>query len=83
VIFPDSWEQIICLVLHGYFVGVGRAGHSIPYGRWQPEERVLAYPDSYDVIRYDSVRMIQKAVAGAYALASMTTPGDWDQPCGA
>lgn len=83
VIFPTCWEHIVCLVLHGWFVGVGRSGHAIPYGRWQPEDRVLAYPDSYDVIRYDSVRLIQRAVGSAYAIVSMTTPDDWEQPCGA
>lgn len=77
IIFPESWEQIVCLLMHGYGVGVGRKQHSIPYMRWLDDEQVIEYPDSYDIMRYDSVRMIKSAVGGAYAVASMTVPDDW------
>jgi hypothetical protein len=82
VIFPESWEEIVCLVLHGHAVGVGRSRHSIPYCRWMPKEQLMQYPDSYDLFRYDSVRMIRSAVGGAYSIISMTTPDDWDFPAG-
>lgn len=82
VIFPESWEQIVCLVLHGYVVGVGRSGHAIPYVRWIPDQQVMAYTDSYDVIRYDSVRTMRTAIGGSFAIASMTTPDDWNKPTG-
>jgi hypothetical protein len=82
VIFPESWEQIVCLVLAGYAVGVGRSGHAIPYAKWIAADSVMAYVDSYDVIRYDSTRMIRSAVGGAFAIASFTTPDDWDKPAG-
>lgn len=81
-IFPDSWEQTVCLVLHGFMVGVGRQGHSIPYGEWIPEDNVMAYPDSYDVTRYDSVSRIRSTVGGSYAIVSTTTPDDWNKPAG-
>lgn len=82
VIFPESWEQIVCLVLHGYAVGVGREGHAIPYTHWNPAEQLMGYVDSYDLVRWDSVRRIKSAVGGSYAIASMTTPDDWDKPAG-
>jgi len=81
IVFPDSWEQIVCLVLHGYAVGVGRSGHAIPYVQWLPEKQLMAYSDSYNVIRYDSPRMIRSAVGGAYSIISFTTPDDWNSPC--
>jgi hypothetical protein len=83
VIFTDSWEQVVCLVLHGDAVGVGRSGHAIPYSFWKPQEQVMGYIDSYDVVRYDSLRTVKGASSGAYAIASMTTPDDWAKPAGA
>lgn len=81
-IFPDSYEQTVCLVLHGYAVGVGRAGHSIPYMRWKPADNVMEYTDSYDVFRYDSVSRIRSTVGGSYAIVSTVTPDDWLKPAG-
>lgn len=83
VIFPDSWEQVVCLVLHGYCVEVGRSGHAIPYAFWNVAENAMGYVDSYDVIRYDSKRTVQSASNGAFAIATMTTPDDWLKPAGA
>lgn len=80
VIFTDSWEQVVCLVLHGYAVGVGRDGHAIPYTFWNVAENIMGYCDSYDVVRYDSLRTVQRASYGAFAIASMTTPDDWLKP---
>jgi hypothetical protein len=82
VIFPETWEQMVCLVLWGRFVCVGRKGHSIPYGRWHPNEKVMEYPDSYDVTRFDSLSTMKNAVSGAYCIWSMTTPDDWTKPAG-
>jgi hypothetical protein len=82
VIFPESWEQAVCLVLHGYAVSVGRSGHAIPWMQWNPTEQVMAYPDSYDVTRYDSLRTVKSAWSGSFAIASVTTPDDWSKPAG-
>jgi len=82
VIFPESWEQAVCLVLQGMFVCVGRSGHAIPWGQWNHAEGVMAYPDSYDVTRYDSVRTVKSAWQGSFAIASMTVPDDWKHPTG-
>jgi hypothetical protein len=82
VIFTDSWEQVVCLVLHGYLVEVGRSGHAIPYAIWNPQEKVMGYVDSYDTMRYDSLRTVQSASSGAFAIASMTSPDDWLHPAG-
>jgi hypothetical protein len=82
VVFPETWEQTVCLVLHGYAVGVGRSGHSVPYARWIPSDNVMAYVDSYDLIRYDSVSSIKRTVGGSYSIISFTTPDDWDKPAG-
>jgi hypothetical protein len=80
VIFPESWEQAVCLVLHGMLVGVGRSGHAIPWAQWNPTEEAMAYPDSYDVTRYDSKRTVQGAWQGSFAIASMTAPDSWENP---
>lgn len=80
VIFPESWEQALCLVMHGYVVSVGRNGHAVPWAQWNVQESVMAYPDSYDVTRYDSLRTVKSAWRGAFAIATMTTPDDWNEP---
>lgn len=80
VIFPGSWEQAVCLVLNGMMVSVGRNGHAVPWAQWNATEQVMAYPDSYDVVRYDSKRTVQNAWQGAFAIASVTVPDDWSKP---
>lgn len=82
IIIPESWEQMVCLVLHGYAVGAGRSGHAVPYSIWNPTQQLLGYVDSYDVVRWDSARMVRAAVGSAYAIASMTTPDVWEMPAG-
>lgn len=82
VIIPESWEEIVCLVLAGMVVNVGRSGHAIPYSIWLPDKELMGYVDSYDVVRYDSVRTIKSAVGGASAIATVTTPDDWSKPAG-
>lgn len=84
VIFPTSFEQTVSLVLAGLFVGVGRQGHSIPYGRLvkQGGEWLVQYPDSYDLFRYDSMRTVKSTVGGSYAIATVTAPDNWDKPAG-
>jgi len=82
VVFPESWEQAVCLVLNGVLVSVGRNGHAIPWAQWNPQEQVMAYPDSYDVTRYDSLRTVKSAWQGSFAIVSMTTPDSWDKPAG-
>jgi hypothetical protein len=81
VIFPESWEQAVCLVLHGMMVHVGRNGHAVPWCRWIPDQG-MEYQDSYDVFRYDSTRTVKSAWQGSYAIASMTAPDDWSKPAG-
>lgn len=80
VIFPASWEQAVCLVLRRRLVGVGRNGHAIPWAQWNPAEQVMAYPDSYDVTRYDSLRTVKSAWQGAFCIVSMTTPDNLQKP---
>jgi len=82
VIVTNNWEHVICLVLHGYAVEVGRKGHAIPYTFWNVKEQVMGYVDSYDVVRYDSLQVVKQASDGAFAIASMTTPDDWTKPAG-
>jgi hypothetical protein len=82
VIFPESYEQAVCLVLHRLVVSVGRNGHAVPWCQWMAGERAMAYPDSYDVTRYDSERTAKSAWRGAFAIASVTLPDDWMNPAG-
>lgn len=80
VIFPDSYEEALCLLLHGYIVSVGRNGHAVPWSFWNAKDDVIGYVDSYDIVRYDSRRTAQSAWRGSFAIASMTAPNDWNDP---
>lgn len=82
VIFPESYEQAVCLVLHGILVSVGRSGHAIPWAQWNASSKAMAYPDSYDVIRYDSYGTVRSAWGGSFAVVSVTAPDDWMKPAG-
>lgn len=85
VIFPGSWEQAVCLVMHGMFVGVGRNGHAIPWGQARFEGNSfsgMAYPDSYLVTRYDSLSTVKSAWRGSFAIASVVSPDVWLNPVG-
>lgn len=82
VIFPESYEQAVCLVLHGRLVSVGRSGHAVPWAQWNAAEKAMAYPDSYDVTRFDSERTAKSAWQGSFSIATMTTPDDWLKPAG-
>ena len=80
VVFPESFEQAVCLVLHGYAVSVGRSGHAVPWCQWIADERLMAYPDSYNVTRYDSERTARSAWRGSFSIISTTVPNDWSRP---
>lgn len=82
VIITEDFEQALCLILHGYIVSVGRNGHAVPWAFWNEKEQAMGYVDSYDVIRYDSLRTARGAADGGFAIASMTTPDSWDKPVG-
>lgn len=82
VIFPESFEQAVCLVLHGYVVSVGRNGHAVPWSMWNASEQAMAYVDSYNVVRYDSQRTAKNAWQGSFAIASVSSPDDWLKPAG-
>lgn len=82
VIFPESWEQAVCLVLNGYVVSVGRNGHAVPWSIWNSSEQAMGYPDSYDITRWDSLSTVKRAWSGAFAIASMVSPDDWMKPAG-
>lgn len=84
-IFPESFEDAVSLILNGYTVSVGRDGHAVPWCRLQFNGEVLVaapYPDSYDVVRYDSVRTMKSAWRGSFSIATVTTPDDWLKPAG-
>ena len=78
VVFPSSREEAMCLLLHGYALSVGRRGHAVPICRWDVERKLFPYPDSYDVIRYDS----SLAWQGSFAIITTTKPDDWSKPAG-
>ena len=82
VIFPGSWEEAVCLVMHGMFVGVGRKGHAVPWGQFMISEQAMAYADSYNRTLHDSLSTIKSAWRGSFAIASVTSPDDWLKPAG-
>lgn len=82
VIFAESWEQAVCLVLNGRVNSVGRSGHAVPWSMWNAKEQVMAYVDSYNIVRYDSLSTVKSAWDGSFSIATMTTPDDWSKPAG-
>lgn len=82
VIFPESFEDAMSLVLNGYAVSVGRNGHAVPWCQWLWKEELFAYPDSYDITRYDSMRLARNSWRGSFSIISTTTPDDWMKPAG-
>lgn len=80
IVFTEEWEQAVCLVLHGYCVSVGRSGHAVPYMEWDENESMMAYTDSYDIIRYDSLRTVKNCAGSGFSIITMTTPDDWNIP---
>jgi hypothetical protein len=78
---PRSTEEYDSLLIHGYAIGIGRSGHSVPIGRivWDSSGRKMyRYRDSYDVFRYDS----RAYTSGSYSILSFTQPDDWNYPAG-
>jgi hypothetical protein len=83
VVVMDDWEQAFCMILQGRIVSVGRSGHAIPYSHWNEASQAVGYVDSYDVIRWDSLRTARQAVSyGCFSIISVTTPDDWMNPAG-
>lgn len=88
VIFPDSWEQAVCLVLHGILCSVGRSGHAIPWAQLSFDAagnlKAAGYPDSYNVTRYDPLGTIRGCGGnGSFGVVSMKPPKkDWLDPAG-
>lgn len=83
VIFPESEEQVMSLILNGYPVCVGRKGHAVPYALANVRDKLIGYVDSYEVIRWDSWRTVRESARSApYAIGSVTTPADWNKPAG-
>lgn len=85
VIFPEMWEQAVCLVLHGRFYHVGRGGHAVPWGQARFSGNSfdgMAYPDSYDVTRYDSLGTVRSAWSGGFSIDTVTAPDNWLDPAG-
>ena len=81
VVFPASYEEAVCLLLHGFAVSVGRSGHAVPWCQYMPGQGA-AYPDSYDLTRYDSERTVKSAWRGSFSIISVTAPDDWSKPAG-
>lgn len=83
VVFPDMWEQAVCLLLHSIVDSVGRDGHAVPWAslNFKGDNLVAAgYPDSYDIIRYDSLSKIKTAYRGSFGIITMPAPDDWMRP---
>jgi hypothetical protein len=80
VIIPATYEQAVCILLRGHAVSVGRRGHAVPWCRWVADQRLHAYVDSYDVVRYDSEKTARSAWRGSYSIISTTIPEDWSRP---
>lgn len=78
------WEEHMSLLFRGYCVPNGRSGHSIPHMRAvkQGGNWYSCYKDSYDILRYDSIRNVRNGVGSAYCIMSVKRPVAPDRPCG-
>lgn len=76
VLNPSSFEELICVVLNGGAVTVGRNGHMLTYVAivWRDGRLHAMTIDSYDRHTFDDERTIRRAVSGSYAITSMQ---DW------
>lgn len=79
-VYPRNTDEFQCLLLHGYAIGIGRSGHSVPIVGMKYEGSRVYYPyfDSYDRLLYDS----RAYYSGAYSILTMTAPDDWSKPAG-
>lgn len=83
VIVTTDWRKAMCMLLRGQVLGYGRDGHAVPPSFWNVASNVFGYPDSYNLIRYDSLERFKRACAsGVHCIVSMTTPDDWLKPAG-
>lgn len=83
VVFPESFEDAVSLIINGYAVSVGRNGHAVPWCKLMFSGDRLdgaAYPDSYDITRYDSLRTMKYAWQGSFCIINTVTPDDWMNP---
>lgn len=83
VIFPESLEDAVSLILWGYAVAVGRNGHAISWSRLQFRGNDLIgapYNDSYDRTLMDSLSLMRSAWRGSFAIATVVEPNDWLNP---
>lgn len=81
----EDIEQAVSLLLNGFLVGVGRNGHAVPWAQltFRGDDIATApYPDSYDLVRYDSFNTMRSAARGAFCVLSVTAPDDWLKPAG-
>lgn len=80
VIIAPSLDHVICLLINGVGYSVGRNGHAICWNRWDWENDLFPYSDSYEIERYDSLRTAKGAWQGGFGVVTMHQPGDWSNP---
>jgi hypothetical protein len=78
IVFPESREEAMCLLLHGYVLSVGRRGHAVPIYKWDWQRKLFPYGDSYDLERYDS----SLAWQGSFSILTTVIPKVWSKPAG-
>ena len=86
IVFPESFEEFICMILGGVLMSVGRDGHAVPeaFLKFNENDELIGagYSDSYNVIRYDSVRTLRSCWRGSFGIVTMTKPDSYDKPAG-
>lgn len=86
IVFPESFEEFICMILNGVIMSVGRDGHAVPEAmlKFSTDGELVGadYVDSYNVIRTDSVRRLKSCWRGSFGIVTMTQPDDWSKPVG-
>lgn len=78
----ENEDEGISALLHGGVIAYGRRGHAVAVARWDHEENVFAYSDSYDRVLYDSASTFRSACQGAVCVWTVEMPNDWSRPAG-
>lgn len=78
----ENEDEGISALLHGGVIAYGRRGHAVPVARWDHEQNVFAYVDSYDRVLYDSAATFRSACQGAVCVWTVEQPNDWSRPAG-
>lgn len=76
----ENEDEGISALLHGGVIVYGRRGHAVPVCKWEHEQNVFQYCDSYLRLLYDSASTFRSACEGAVCVWTVEQPSNWSNP---